>query len=112
MKRKKRQKRAQNYVLPCLDLLRERPFDFYWGPGRFSEKKFQDPIFQKKDIQDRVNSIIRFVLDAMKKDRIVSRMKNISRCLNHLPPPPPIKIKVFQLLTRCHYVTLCIYRDT
>ena len=79
--------------------LMERPFDFYGGgggggSGRFcgEKKNPRTQFFQKKNIQDRVNSIIRFVLYANKKDRIVSQMKNISRPKN-TSPPRPMKIK-------------------
>ena len=50
--------------------VKERPFDFYMGceEGRiFKKKMFQAPIFPEKNIQDRVNSIVRFVLYANKK---------------------------------------------
>ena len=33
-------------------VLRERPFDFYGGAGRFFEKNFQDNDVNKKNIQD------------------------------------------------------------
>ena len=50
-------------------IIRERPFDFY-GVG----KKFQDPIFQKKNILDRKSSTIRFVLLAHLSQRLIGEL--------------------------------------
>ena len=64
-------------VLFCF--IRERPFDFYGGgggAGRFFKKKSQDPIFIKKNIQDRKMSTIRFVLFANKSTGSRRRRKN------------------------------------
>ena len=75
------------YTMHIKIVFRERPFDFYGGGGggRFSENEFHDPIFQK-NIQDRVNSIVRFVSHANKTIGSCRGQKNI-HARKHLSPP-------------------------
>ena len=68
--------------MPCK--IRERPFYFMGRAGRFSGKNSHGHSFStKKIIQDRVNSIVRFVYYAKRQDH--SADENNIQARKHLP---------------------------